>query len=131
MRRLICAALFVASSIGILAIPATADPQPVDKITLSFDYSDNNAHASASNGTFNVIVNILPEDSVGLIRMVAVSLDTNDNNLVCRFQWINKSQVECAFNFTDNGIWAIHAQYEGAPQTDVVATAVTKLRVIN
>lgn len=130
MRRLICAALVVASTIGILVIPATADPQPGSKITLSYDYSDNNAPASASNGTFNVIVNILPEGNVGLIRMVAASLDTNDNNLVCRFQTIDRGQVECAFNFPDNGIWAIHAQYQVAPQTDVVATSVTKLRVI-
>ena len=130
MRRLICAALVVASTIGILVIPATADPQPGSKITLSYDYSDNNAPASASNGTFNVIVNILPEGNVGLIRMVAASLDTNDNNLVCRFQTISQGQVECSYNFPDNGIWAIHAQYQVAPQTDVVATSVTKLRVI-
>ena len=131
MRRLICAALFVASSVGIFVIPATADPQAADQITLSFGYSDNNAPASASNGPFNVIVNILPEGSVGLIRMVAVSLDTTDNNLVCKFQIIDQSQVECSFNFPDNGIWAIHAQYQFAPQTDVVTTAVTKLRVIS
>jgi hypothetical protein len=56
---------------------------------------------------------------------------TNDSNLVCRFQWINQSQAECAFNFPDNGVWAIHAQYVVVPQTDVVAVVVTNLRVDN
>lgn len=112
-------------------LSAPADPQISGKTTLSFDYSDNNAPASASNGVFKVIVNILPEDTGGLIRLVADSLATDENNLVCRFQWINQSQVECLFNFPHNGIWAIHAQYEVAPQSEVVATAVTKLRVIS
>jgi hypothetical protein len=131
MRRLLCAAVFVASLVGAVVVPAAADPIP-NRITLSFDYSDNNAPASVSNGTFNVIVNVLPENTTGLIRMVAVApADSNASNLVCRYQWINQSQAECAFNFPDNGIWAIHAQFAVVPQSDVVASAVTKLRVNN
>jgi hypothetical protein len=132
MRRLLCAALLVASTLGIFAIPATADSSNPNKIVLSFDYSDNSVPASASSGTFNVIVDVLPGAATGLVRMFAVApAGKNDSNLVCHFQWINQSQVECAFNFPDNGVWAIHAQYMVAPQTDVVGVAVTNLRVNN
>ncbi len=131
MRRLLCAALLVASSIGIIAIPAVADSGN-GTVLLSFDYSDNSAPPSVSNGPFNVIVDVLPGVTTGLIRMFAVApASTNDSNIVCHFQWINQSQAECAFNFPDNGVWAIHSQYVVAPQTDVVAVAVTNLRVIN
>lgn len=131
MRRLLCAALLVASSIGIIVIPAAADSSS-DKVLLSFDYSDNSAPPSASNGPFNVIVDVLPGDTTGLVRMFAVApASTNDSNIVCHFQWIDQSQAECAFNFPDSGVWAIHAQYVTAPQTDVVAVAVTNLRVLN
>ena len=131
MRRLLCAALLVASSIGIIAIPAVADSGS-GKVLLSFDYSDNSAPPSASNGPFNVIVDVLPGATTGLIRMFAVApASTNDSNLVCHIQWINQSQAECAFNFPDPGVWAIHSQYVVVPQTDVVAVAVTNLRVLN
>ena len=130
MRRLLCAALIVASSIGIIVIPAVADTSSV--VLLSFDYSDNSSPPSASNGTFNVIVDVLPGNATGLIRMFAVApASTNDSNIVCRFQWISQSQAECAFNFPDPGVWAIHSQYVVAPQTDVVAVARTNLRVNN
>jgi hypothetical protein len=131
MRRLLCAALLVASTAGIFVIPATADDSSA-KVLLSFDYSDNSAPPSVSNGSFNVIVDVLPGDATGQVRMFAVApASTNDANIVCRFQWISQSQAECAFNFPDNGVWAIHAQYVTAPQTDVVAVAVTNLRVNN
>lgn len=131
MRRLLCAALFVASSIGIIVIPAAADSGN-GKVLLSFDYSDNSAPPAASVGTFNVIVDVLPDATTGLIRMFAVApASTGDSNIVCRFQWINQSQAECAFNFPDPGVWAIHSQYIAAPQTDVVAVAVTNLRVLS
>jgi hypothetical protein len=121
----------VASSIGFIVIPAAAD-NSTGVVLLSFDYSDNTAPPSASNGTFNVIVDVLPGDTTGLVRMFAVApASTNDSNIVCRFQWINQSQAECAFNFPDNGVWTIHAQYVVAPQTDVVAEAATNLRVLN
>jgi len=131
MRRLLCAALIVASTVGFFALPATADTS-APWVLMSFDYSDNTSPASVSNGPFNVIVDVLPGNTTGLVRMFAVApASTNDSNIVCRFQWINQSQVECAFNFPDNGVWEIHAQYVIAPQTDVVAVAVTNLRVLN
>ena len=131
MRRLLCVALFLATSMGIIVIPAAADSSS-SKALLSFDYSDNSAPASVSNGSFNVIVDVLPGDATGLVRMFAVApASTNDSIIVCRFQWINQSQAECAFNFPDNGVWAIHAQYVLGPQTDVVGVAVTNLRVLN
>lgn len=135
MRRLICAVLLVAGSVGILAIPVSADPNPnPNPVILSFDFSDNTAAASVtpSQGPFNVIVDVLPGNAAGLIRMFAVApAVTNDPNLVCRFHLINQSQVECAFNFPDAGVWSIHAQYQTAPDTDVVGVAVTNLRVNN
>ncbi len=131
MRRLLCAAVFVVSVIGVTFSPAGADPIP-NRISLSYDYSDNDAAASVSNGPFNIIVNVLPERYVGLVRMIAVApADSNASNLVCYFQWVDSGQAECSFNFTDNGVWAIHAQYEAAPKTEVIATAVTNLRVSN
>jgi len=131
MRRLLCAVLFVASGIGFVVIPAAADSSS-GTVLLSFDYSDNSAPASVSNGSFNVMVDVLPGVTTGLIRMFAVApASTNDSNIVCKFQWIDQSQAECAFNFPDNGVWSIHAQYVVVPQTDVVAVAVTNLRVLN
>jgi hypothetical protein len=116
---------------GMIVIPAAADSSS-GKVLLSFDYSDNSAPASVSNGSFNVIVDVLPGDATGLVRMFAVApASTNDSIIVCRFQWINQSQAECDFNFPDNGVWAIHAQYVLGPQTDVVGVAVTNLRVLN
>ena len=131
MRRLLCAAVFVASLIGVATAPAGADPIP-NRITMSYDYSDNDAAASVSNGSFSIIVNVLPEHYSGLVRMIAVApADSNASNLVCYFQWVDSGQAECSFNFTTNGVWAIHAQYEAAPKTEVIATAVTNLRVSN
>jgi hypothetical protein len=131
MRRLLCAALLVASTFGIFVVPASADDTS-GTVLLSFDYSDNTAPPSVSNGSFNVIVDVLPGDAAGLVRMFAVApAVTNDPNIVCHFQWISESQAECAFNFPDPGVWAIHAQYVVAPQTDVVAVAKTNLRVDN
>lgn len=115
-----------------MALPASSDPVNPANIVLSFDYSDNSAPASVSNGQFKVIVDVVPGSVSGILRMFAVApADKNDSNLVCRFQAISQSQVECSFKFPDNGVWAIHAQYEVAPQTDVAAVAVTNLRVTN
>jgi hypothetical protein len=131
MRRLLCAVILVASTVGFLVLPANADTSN-SGVLLSFDYSDNTAPASVSNGPFNIIVDVLPGDTTGLVRMFAVApANTNDPNMVCHFKWINQSQTECVFNFPDNGVWEIHAQYVVAPQTDVVAVAVTNLRVLN
>lgn len=132
MRRLVCAALLVASSIGILAIPAGADSTSSNKLALSFDYSDNDSPASASNGTFNIIVDVLPEHTQGVVRIIAFAPDgSNSPNLTCSYQTVVKSQVECAFNFPSSGVWSIRAQYALNKQTDVSLSAATNLRVGN
>lgn len=133
MRRALCAALFVASSIGIFLVPAGADPpNNPDKISLSYDFSDNNDPASASNGVFNIIVNVLPEHTPGVVRMVAVApAGANVNNVVCRYQAVSQSNVECAFNFSASGTWAVHAQYASSRGSDVAATAATNIAVSN
>ena len=130
MRRVTFAVMFLASTMGFFVVPASADPVDLSKPRLSFDLSDNNAPASASTGVFNIIVNILPEVSSGSIRIVAFAPDTSDvNNLVCRYRAVQDNQVECAFNFTDNGKWLIRAQYAESPQSPVIGVAVTNLRV--
>ena len=132
MRRALLAALFVASSVGILSLPAGADSLTPSNIVLSFDFSDNSAPASASNGPFNVIANVLPEHTGGVVRMVAIAPDNSGNsNLVCPFQPVQQSQVECAFNFTTNGVWSIKAQFAPDNKSDVSSISITRLRVTN
>jgi hypothetical protein len=132
MRRALLAALFVASSVGILSLPAGADSPAPSNIVLSFDFSDNSAPASASNGPFNVIANVLPEHTGGVVRMVAIAPDNSGNsNLVCPFQPVQQSQVECAFNFTTNGVWSIKAQFAPDNKSDVSSISITRLRVTN
>lgn len=133
MRRMIVAALMAVSTVGMLVIPAGADPTPQPKITMSFDYSDNSAPAAVSNGPFNIIVDVLPESINGLVRMVAVPpADSNEPRQYCTYQWIdNSNQVECSFAFTTNGVWSIRAIYEPLPKTDATASAYTNLRVAN
>jgi hypothetical protein len=132
MRRLICAALLVASSIGFLAIPAGADTSSPNKLALSFDYSDNNSPASASNGSFNIIVDVLPEHTQGLIKIVAVAPGVSDlPNLTCSYQAVVQGQVECAFNFPSSGVWTIRGLFAVNNKADVTAFASTSLRVGN
>ena len=111
-------------------VPAGADSGTPAKVALSFDYSDNNSPASASNGPFNVIVDVLPEHTSGVVRIVASSPDgLTSDDLVCTYQPVAKSQVECAFNFTSSGVWSIRAQYATSTKDDVSAVAKTNLRV--
>ena len=134
MRRALVAALLAVSSIGVFAIPALADGGATDpnKVALSFDFSDNDVGASVSNGAFNIITDVLPEHTAGLVRMIAVAPDgTNDPNMICAFQSVQQSQVECSFTFPDPGVWIIKSQYQPAPKTDVTTSAVIRLRVGN
>lgn len=111
-------------------VPAGADPATPSKVKLSFDYSDNNSPASASNGTFNIIVDVLPEHTPGVVRIVAYSPDGfSVDSLTCTYQAVVKSRVECAFNFTSSGVWSIHVQYAASAKDDSIATAKTNLRV--
>jgi hypothetical protein len=132
MRRVLLAALFVASSVGIFTLPAVADNAGTPNVVLSFDFSDNSAPASFSNGPFNVIADVLPEHTGGVVRMVAVAPDNSgQTNLVCPFQPVQKSQVECAFNFSTNGVWTVKAQYAPDVKSDVSSVSITRLRVAN
>lgn len=132
MRRVLLAALFVASSVGIFTIPAAADNSGNGNVVLSFDFTDNSAPAALSNGTFNVITNVLPEHTGGVVRMVAVApANAGVTNLVCPFQPVQQSQVECAFNFTSNGVWTVKAQYAPDAKSDVSSVSITRLRVAN
>jgi hypothetical protein len=134
MRRVLLAALFVAASVGILTIPAVADNSGTSDVVLSFDFSDNSAPAALSNnnGNFNIIADVLPEHTGGVVRMVAVAPDNSgQTNLVCSFQPVQQSQVECAFNFTTNGVWTIRAQFAPDAKSDVSSVSITRLRVTN
>lgn len=132
MRRTLLAALFVAGSVGMMSLPAAADSPIPLPIVLSFDFSDNSIPASASNGNFNVITNVLPEHTAGVVRMVAISPDNSGvSNLVCPFQPVQKSQVECSFNFTANGVWTVRAQFAPDTKSDVTSVSITRLRVAN
>jgi hypothetical protein len=130
MRRILCAAVFLAVSVGFLAIPAGADLSTPPGTTLSFDYSDNVNPASASNGEFNIIVDVIPAHTSGVVRIVAVApIAADEPNLVCAYQTISYSQVECAFNFTSSGVWIIHAFYATSSKDVVSQSAVASLRV--
>lgn len=136
MRRVLCAALLVAATFGFVVAPVGADSSGPsvgpDKVSLSYDFSDNNDPASASGGVFNIIANVRPEHTPGVVRMVAVAPpDAGVANLVCRFQNVVHSTVECGFNFTAGGTWAIHVQYAANRDSDVSATAVTNISVDN
>ena len=132
MRRVLLAVLLGMTSLGVFALPAVADNSGDNKISLSFDFSDNDAPAAVGNGNFNIIADVLPGHTSGLVRMIAIAPDgTNDSNMVCGFQSVQQSQVECAFNFPDPGVWIVKAQYQSAPKTDVTSSAVIRLRVTN
>ena len=132
MKRALLAAFFVASSVGFLALPAGADLPSPTNIVLSFDFSDNSLPASLTNGSFNVIADVLPERTAGAVRMVAIAPDgSSSTNIVCAFQPVQQSQAECAFNFTDNGVWTIKAQFASDSRSVVSSVSITRLRVSN
>jgi hypothetical protein len=140
MRRLLWTVLFSAASIGVLALPAGADvvtPGNLNPIVLSYDFSNNTASASASNGPFNITVDILPEHTPGFVRVTATAPDGSASvPLVCAYQPVLQSQVLCSFNFTSSGLWSIRADYSLVAKPVATITpnpnqifAVTVLRV--
>ncbi|HVB70001.1 MAG TPA: hypothetical protein VND83_00680 [Acidimicrobiales bacterium] len=134
MRRALLVLLLAASTVGWLAIPAGAEVNAADgsRVHLSFDFSDNSDPASASNGSFNIIADVLPEHTPGVVRIVAIApADSGLDNLVCRYQAVQDSQVECGFNFTTSGTWEIKSQYAPTRSSDVSASAVTNIDVSN
>lgn len=132
MRRALIAALLAVSSFGVFLSPVGANTTTTDpnQIMLSYDFSDNTAPASASGGGFNIIVDVLPERTGGVVRMVAVPPSgAGVSNLVCKFQPVQKNHMECDFNFTSGGTWLIHAQYATGKGSDVSASALTNINV--
>ena len=130
MRRAILAALLAMSSLGFFALPARADDLGLSSVVLSFDFSDNSAPASVTNGAFNVVADVLPAGTGGVVRMVAVApLNSGVSNLVCPFQPVVQSQVGCAFSFTTSGVWSIRVQYATDTKSLVSSESVTSLRV--
>ena len=150
MRRVLLALFFVAASIGIYVAPSGADSPLFSNVVLSFDFSDNSSAAvvsaqpeasqgpsyalgSTSNpGSFNIISDVLPENTGGVVRMVAVPpAASGDPNLVCGYQPVQQSQVECSFNFSTNGVWSIKAQYSVDTKSAISSVSITSLRVNN
>ncbi|MGD0054923.1 MAG: hypothetical protein ABSC34_05740 [Acidimicrobiales bacterium] len=135
MRRVLCAVVFVAASVGFLVLPAGADsvgPGDISSIALSFDFSDNSAPAAVSNGPFSVTVDVLPEHTPGVIRITADAPDGSGTSpVVCSYQTVEQSQVECNFNFTTSGLWSLRADFASSDKSQVEVYAVTILRVGN
>jgi hypothetical protein len=132
MRRVLLVGLFLASSIGLFVSPSGADPATPANVVLSFDFSDNGAAASASGANFNIITDVLPEHTGGVVRMLAYSPDSSTTvALLCDFQPVVQSQVECGFNFTEDGVWTIKSQYATDTKSAVSSVSITRLRVSN
>src|SRR5271154_344869 len=137
MRRVLAAAVFVAVSLGFFTLPSGADLGIPSNVVLSFDFSDNSLPASMSTGPnnlnpFNVIADVVPQNTGGVIRMVAIApANSTVNNLVCSFQPVQQGQVECAFDFTADGVWTVKAQYATDTKSAVSSVSSTSLRVTN
>jgi hypothetical protein len=137
MRRTLLAASLLAASLGFMALPAGADTPTTSvdpPVLLAFDFSDNSQPAAVSNGTFNVITDVLAltGHGGGIVRMVAVSpSDSGQPNLVCAYQPVQQGQVECGFNFTTNGVWQVRAEWTDVKADAVQVVSITDLRVSN
>jgi hypothetical protein len=137
MRRALAAAVFLAVSLGFFTLPSGADPVVPSNVVLSFDFSDNSLPASMSTGPnnlnpFNVIADVVPQNTGGVIRMVAIApADSTVNNLVCGFRPVQQGEVECTFDFTADGVWTVKAQYATDTQSSVSSVSNTSLRVTN
>ena len=129
MRRLLWTVLFSAASIGVLALPAGADivqPGNLNPIVLSYDFSNNSSPASATNGPFNITVDILPEHTPGFVRVTAVAPEGSASvPLVCAYQPVQQSQVQCSFNFTSSGLLSIRSDYALSGKTTTTTTTTT------
>ena len=133
MRRVLCAALLVAGSLGILALPAVAAANSggQNQTTLSFDFSDNNLPPAVSNGDFKIIVDVVSDQVGGLVRVVAESPSSSGvPDVVCKYQDVAKyEEAECSFDFAASGIWKIRAEYAADRTATVSAVSVTKIIV--
>ncbi len=129
MRRLLSSLVLVAALLGFAAAPVAADP-PSARVVLSFDFSDNSNPPAVSNGVFHITADVLPEGTRGVVRMIAIApAGAGVSNLVCRFQNVVKSRVQCGFNFSVSGTWSIRAQYATDTASPIVLTTGTNIRV--
>ncbi len=79
-----------------------------------------------------MIADVLPEHTGGVVRMVAIApAAANQPNIVCSYQPVQQSQVECGFNFSADGVWQIRAEYSTDTKSTVSSVSVTALRVSN
>jgi hypothetical protein len=152
MRRVLLAVFFVAAGLGIYVVPSGADSFSFTNVVLSFDFSDNSGSATVVSGpasgdsciesasatsvacanAFNVTSDVLPANTGGFVRMVAIAPATSTaNNIVCPFQAVQQSQVECGFDFPSSGVWEIKSQYSIDTVSGVSSVSVTSLRVTN
>ncbi|MFY9783552.1 MAG: hypothetical protein WAK12_08495 [Acidimicrobiales bacterium] len=134
MRRVLAAALFVAVSLGFFTLPSGADLVIPSNVLLSFDLSDNSVPATTDGGAFDIpfIVNadVLPQNTGGVVRMVAIApTNSTVNNLVCGFQPVQQGEVQCAFYFTADGVWTIKAEYATDTKSGVSSVSTTALRI--
>ncbi|MHB8333933.1 MAG: hypothetical protein ACYDEH_03385 [Acidimicrobiales bacterium] len=129
MRPVLASIVFAVASLGLFTTPVSADP-PSARIVLSFDFSDNSVAPAVSNGVFHIATDVLPEGTRGVVRMIAIApADAGVSNLLCRFQNVVKSRVECGFNFTVAGTWLIRAQYAPDLSSPIAFTSGTSIRV--
>ncbi len=129
MRRLLGSVVLIAALLGFAVTPVAADP-PSARVVLSFDFSDNSSPPAVSNGVFHITADVLPEGTRGVVRMIAIApAGAGVSNLVCRFQNVVKSRVDCGFNFTVSGTWSIRAQYATDASSPIALTTGTNIRV--
>jgi hypothetical protein len=136
MRRVLVVALFLAVSCGFFVLPAGADLVIPSNVVLSFDFSNNSIPATTDSGAldigFNVIADVVPQNTGGVVRMVAIApADSTVNNIVCSFQPVQQGEVECTFYFTADGVWTVKAQYATDTKSGVSSVSTTTLRVSN
>lgn len=137
MRRMVASTLLALAPLALFAAPAaaTAATTPSDApVILAFDFSDNSQPASAANGSFKIIADVLAltGQTGGDVRMIALApAGSNSNNLVCGYQAVREGQVECSFNFTTDGVWRVKAEWTDNPKNPISVSSLTVLRVSN
>jgi hypothetical protein len=137
MRKVLVAAVFMAVTCGFFALPAIqsgADVVIPSNVVLSFDFSNNSVPATTDGGAFDiafyVIADVLPQNTGGVVRMVAIApANSTVNNIVCGFQPVQQGEVECAFNFTADGVWTVRAEYATDTKSGISSVSSTSLRV--
>jgi len=97
-------------------------------------FSNNSASASASNGPFNITVDILPEHTPGFVRVTAAHRKDQPvsplHRSYCAYQPVSAESGAVPINFTTECLWSIRADYSlSTKATSTQIFAVTVLRV--